>query len=473
MNTHSKIARRAFLQRIGQLGIAGTATPWAINLAAISDAAAFTSDGYKALVCIFLNGGNDHGNTVIPVDPESYNAYAIARGTTLTSAGGIVVPHAALSGTSLSTTSLPSGRQYALAPSLSLLKPLFDQQQLAVQMNVGPLLQPTTVKQFKERSVPLPPKLFSHNDQQSVWQSSAAEGSTYGWGGGLGDLALRNNGGNGLFTCMSVTGNAVFLSGSSALSYKIGTGGAVAIGPVVGKAYGSAACQAALHTLITEPRTHALENELNRITARSINSQATLAGALSGSATQFDSFLPDQTDGANNPLSRQLKMVARLINAQRGLGLSRQVFMVSLGGFDHHDNLATAHPRLLAMLGAAMAGFQGAMDSIGKSNEVTTFTASEFGRTIVSNGDGSDHGWGAHHFVMGGAVNGQQFYGTAPTPANGGIEDVGQGRYLPTTSVDQFAATLARWFGVSEAEMPRIAPSIGRFDQKDLGFMRA
>ena len=470
---HSKIARRAFLQRMGQLGIAGTAAPWAINLAAISDAAAFTNDGYKALVCIFLYGGNDHGNTVVPVDPESYNAYATARGTALISAGGIVIPRGELAGTALSTAGLPSGREYALAPTLSRLKPLFESNKLAVQMNVGPLIVPTTVQQFKDRSVPLPPKLFSHNDQQSVWQSSAAEGAVRGWGGALGDLALRGNGGNSLFTCMSVTGNAVFLSGNSALSYKIGTGGAVASAPVVGTAYGSAACQAALSKLITEPRTHALENELNRITARSISSQASLAGALGGSSAKFDSFLPDQTDGANNPLNRQLKMVARLIDAQQSLGLSRQVFMVSLGGFDHHDNLGTGHPRLLTQLGHAMAGFQGAMDSIGKSDAVTAFTASEFGRTIVSNGDGSDHGWGAHHFVMGGAVNGKRFYGTAPTPANGGPEDVGQGRYLPTTAVDQFTATLATWFGAQAGtELRSVAPFIEYFNTRDLGFMR-
>ena len=471
MNQHSKIARRAFLQRIGQLGIAGTAAPWAINLAAISDAAAFTNSGYKALVCIFLYGGNDHGNTVIPVDPESYAAYATARGTVLTSAGGIVVPSAELTDTALTAAGLPSGRQYALASSLAPLKPLFESSKLAVQLNVGPLIVPTTLQQYKDRSVPLPPKLFSHNDQQSVWQSSRAEGAVRGWGGAMGDLALQGNGGNALFTCMSVTGNAVFLSGSSALSYKIGTGGAVAISPVVGPAYGSAACQAALSKLITEPRTHLLENEFNRITQRSISSQSALAGALSTTTTKFDAFLPDQTDGANNALNRQLKMVARLIDAQQGLGLSRQVFMVSMGGFDHHDNLATGHPRLLRMLGHAMAGFQGAMESIGKSESVTTFTASEFGRTITSNGDGSDHGWGAHHMVMGGAVKGKRFYGTAPSPALGGAEDVGQGRYLPGTSVDQFAATLARWFGVSDAEMTRIAPSIANFDEKNLGFM--
>ena len=472
MNQSNKIARRTFLQRMGHLGIAGTAAPWALNLAAISDAAAFTNSGYKALVCIFLYGGNDHGNTVIPFDSESYRTYATARGTVLTTAGGIVVPSAELTGTALSAAGLPSGRQYALSPSLAPLKSLYENGKLAVQMNVGPLVTPTTLDQYRNRSVPLPPKLFSHNDQQSVWQSSYAEGGVTGWGGNLGDLALQaGNGGNSLFTCMSVTGNAVFLSGDSALSYQIGAGGAVAISPVVGAAYGSAACQAALRTLVTQPRAHVLENELNRITARSIDSQAVLANALSSSTTKFDAFLPDQVGGANAGLNRQLKMVARLIDAQQSLGLSRQVFMVSMGGFDHHDNLALGHARLLTSLGNAMSGFQSAMESINKSEAVTSFTASDFGRTITSNGDGSDHGWGAHHLVMGGAVKGKRFYGTAPAPGLGGPEDVGQGRYIPSTSVDQYAATLAKWFGVTDGEMVQVAPSINNFTTRNLGFM--
>ena len=473
MTQASNIARRAFLQRMGQLSVAGTAAPWALNLAAISDAAAFTNDGYKALVCIFLYGGNDHGNTLIPCDASGYQDYATARGSVLTTSGGIVIPRSQLTGNELSPAGLPSGRQYALAPELAPLKPLYEAGKLAVQMNVGPLIVPTTLAQFRNQSVPLPPKLFSHNDQQSVWQSSYAEGSVRGWGGSLGDLALQaGNGGSSLFTCMSVTGNAVFLSGANALSYQIGLGGAVAISPVTGTAYGSAACQSALRNLITQPRTQTMENELNRITLRSIDSQVILGNALTGSSGKFDAVLPDQVGGMTSNLNRQLKMVARLIDGQRSLGLSRQVFMVSMGGFDLHDNLAVNQPRLLGTLGAAMSGFQAAMELIGKSDAVTTFTASDFGRTITSNGDGSDHGWGSHHLVMGGAVKGRQFYGNAPTAPLGGPEDVGQGRYIPTTSVDQYAATMARWFGVTPSEMARVAPSIGNFDVKDIGFLR-
>ena len=464
----SSPARRAFLRRLGQLGLAGSAAPWAINLAAIGEAAAFSADGYKALVCVFLYGGNDNGNTLIPYDSASHADYATARQS-------LAIARANLAGTVLSGSDLPAGREYALAPQLAPLKPLFDAKRLALQLNVGPLRVPTTLEQYRARSVPLPPKLFSHNDQQSVWQSSAAEGAVRGWGGRLGDLALAGNEGSALFTCLSVTGNAVFLSGEHALAYQIGAGGAVAIKGVTQDdgMYGAQACRQALRTLITEPRAQVLESELNRITARSLDSHAVLAGALATSVGQFDTVLPDQVDGRRRTLNQQLKMVARLIAARGQLGPRRQVFLVSLGGFDNHDNLMNRHPALLTELGAGLAGFQQALDALGVGPQVTTFTASDFGRTLVSNGDGSDHGWGSHHFVLGGAVRGGAFYGQAPQAVLNGPEDVGQGRLLPTTAVDQYAATLARWFGVSDTELPLVAPAIGQFGTRDLGFLGA
>ncbi len=466
MTSLNDASRRAFLRRLGHLGVAGAAAPWALNLAAIGEAAAFSGDGYKALVCVFLYGGNDHGNTLIPYDDAGYAEYARVRDALALSRGS-------LGATALGGGGLPAGRQYALAPQLAPLKPLFDGGKLALQLNVGPLQQPTTLAQYQARAVPLPPKLFSHNDQQSVWQSSAAEGSVRGWGGRLGDLALSGNGGQSLFTCMSVTGNAVFLSGNQALAYQIGTGGAVAIQGVTSNdgMYGAAACREALRTLITQGRPNLLENELNRITSRSLDSHAVLAGALAGSTGQFDAALPDAVGGRKRTLNQQLKMVARLIAARGQLGLKRQVFLVSLGGFDTHDNLLARHPVLLTELGAALAGFQQAIDALGVGQQVTTFTASDFGRTMTSNGGGSDHGWGSHHLVMGGAVRGDAYYGRAPEALLGGPEDVGQGRLLPSTSVDQYAATLARWFGVSDGEMALVAPGIGNFSERNLGFL--
>ena len=452
------LARRAFLQRAGHLGLAGVATPWALNLAALGEAAALTATDYKALVCVFLYGGNDYGNTVLPVDNANYARYAAIR-------TGIATSQASLAATALSPTiALPGGMQLALAPQMTAFKNLFDAGKLAVQLNVGPLIQPTTLAQYNAKSVPLPPKLFSHNDQQSVWQSSLPEGSTTGWGGKLGDLALANNT-NSVFTCISVTGNAVYLAGQTAVQYQVSTSGAVAISGIKSGLYGSSSCGAALNSLITQASTQTLENEHTKITSRSISAEGQVTGALA-SVPAFSTVYP-----AGNSLASQLQTVAKLIAARNSLGAKRQVFMVSLGGFDLHDNLPTLHPGLLTNVSEAMAAFYNTTVELGISNNVTAFTASDFGRTLSSNGDGSDHGWGSHHFVLGGAVQGKQFYGTAPAIAVNGTDDVGQGRLLPTTSVDQYAATLATWFGVSATELPTVMPHISNYSLKNLGFV--
>ncbi len=459
-------SRRAFLRRGGQLALSGTALPFALNLAAMGEAAAFEATDYKALVCVFLYGGNDYANTVVSYDDASYNAYSAIRGGKAgQSAGGIALAKSDLAATLLAPTApLDGGRQYALHPSMAGLANLFNGGQAAVQLNVGPLVVPLTKAQYNSAdrtAYPLPPKLFSHNDQQSIWQSSSPEGSTVGWGGNIGDLALSSNG-NSLFTCINVTGNAVFLSGDSALSYQVSTGGAVAINGIKSNVYGSSAVKSALSTLVQQPRGHTLENEYNRVTARAVGAEAQVTSALGGSnlSTVFPSA---------NPLADQLKMVARLIGARGSLGTKRQVFMVSIGGFDLHDNLISQHPGLLGKVSDALSAFYSATAELGVADKVTAFTASDFGRTLASNGDGSDHGWGSHHFMVGGAVKGKAFYGAAPpvsVGSTGGAQDqwhVGQGRLLPSTSVDQYAATLAKWFGVADSELAGILPNLRHF----------
>ena len=458
--------RRAFLRRSTQLGLAGTALPFALNLAAMGEAAAFTATDYKALVCVFLYGGNDYANTVVTYDDDSYNRYHTIRGGGAgQTAGGIALAKADLAATLLApTTPLPGGRQYALHPAMTGLAGLFNSGKAAVQLNVGPLVVPLTRAQFSSNdrnTYPIPPKLFSHNDQQSVWQSSSPEGSTVGWGGNVGDLALPSNG-NSLFTCISVTGNAVFLSGDSALQYQVSANGAVAIDGVKNNVYGSAAVRGALSTLIQQSSAQTLENEYNKVTARAITAESEITSALAGVtlATPFP---------GNNSLANQMKMVARLIGARNALGSKRQVFLVSLGGFDLHDNLIAQQPVLMQRLSEAMSAFYDATVELGVADKVTAFTASDFGRTLSSNGDGSDHGWGSHHLVVGGAVKGKAFYGTAPpvsitgTPAPEDQWHVGQGRLLPSTSVDQYAATLAKWFGVADNEMASVLPNITHF----------
>lgn len=476
-------SRRAFLRRTGQLAVAGTALPFALNLAALGEAAAFGANDYKALVCVFLYGGNDYANTVVSYDDASYNAYSLIRGGgNGQGAGGIAIAKSDLAATLLNPASpLPGGRQYALHPAMGGLANLFNMGKAAVQLNVGPLVVPLTRSQYASSNrtlYPLPPKLFSHNDQQSVWQSSSPEGSTIGWGGNIGDLALASNG-NALFTCINATGNAVFLSGDNALSYQVSTSGAVAINAVKSNVFGSAAVKNAMAALVQQPRIHALENAYNQVTARAIGAEVQISSALAGvnMATPFP---------AGNPLADQLKTVARLIAARSALGSRRQVFLVSLGGFDLHDNLIAQQPTLLSRVSSAMTAFYDATVELGVARNVTAFTASDFGRTLTSNGDGSDHGWGGHHFVVGGAVKGSAFYGTAPPISVGNsttlAQDqwhVGQGRLLPSTSVDQYAATLAAWFGVEPGEMNSILPNLrqfgapaGRLDYpQNLGFM--
>lgn len=458
--------RRAFLRRSSQLALTGTALPFALNLAAMGEAAAFDATDYKALVCVFFYGGNDYANTVVTYDDQSYNLYSTIRGGGAgQTAGGIALAKSALGSTVLNpSTPLAGGRQYALHPSMTGLANLFNSGKAAVQLNVGPLVVPLTKAQYSgsdRANFPIPPKLFSHNDQQSVWQSSSPEGSTIGWGGNIGDLALSGNA-NSLFTCINVTGNAVFLSGDSALSYQVSTSGAVAINGVKNNVYGSSAVKTALAGLVQQPRTHTLENEYNRVTTRAIGAESQISNGLAASslATVFPT---------GNSLADQLKMVARLIGARNSLGAKRQVFMVSIGGFDLHDNLIAQHPTLLGRVSAAMTAFYNATVELGVSNQVTAFTASDFGRTLASNGDGSDHGWGSHHFMVGGAVKGAAFYGTPPpvsVSSTAAAQDqwhVGQGRLLPSTSVDQYAATLANWFGVADGELAGILPNLRHF----------
>ncbi len=516
-------SRRAFLRRAGQLAFTGAALPTAINLAALGEAAAFNATDYKALVCVFLYGGNDYANTIIPYDPASYAAYQTIRGIAGSEAqNGIAMARTDLTPMLLNPLTAAGnpvsaigqmGLQYAMHPSMTGLRDLFNSGQAAVLLNSGPLVKPITKAQYQnsDRNIdPLPPKLFSHNDQQSIWQSSSPEGSTIGWGGNVGDLAMSSNT-NSLFTCISVTGNSVFLSGDQALPYQVGSGGAVRISSMDGRAYGFNAISDAIKAMGTGGRSHSLENEYNRVTKRAVEAEASITSAITPSAsTRVNNadvfpaaFAPLNNFPGDNPLSSQLRMVARLIAARATLGTKRQVFMVSLGGFDLHDNLMTpnGHARNMARVSGAMKAFYDALASAefgNIANQVTTFTASEFGRTLSSNGDGSDHGWGGHQIMMGGAVKGGAFYGYAPpvSVAGHGSDSaaikaapenqfhVGQGRLLPTTSVDQYAATLAKWFGVSDTELPGILPSLNNFNgssisvggqtltyARDLGFM--
>ena len=454
-------SRRAFLKRSAALGVAGAATPFVTSLAGIGEAAAATATDYKALVCVFLYGGNDHANTLPPYDADGYEAYRAARPN---------LAHArdALAATALTPSmALPGSRQYALAPSMEGMASLFASGRMAPVPNLGTLVQPVTKAQYQARSVPLPPKLFSHNDQQSYFQASNPEGATSGWGGRLGDL-LQSGNGQSTLTCINASGNAVYLSGRSAVQYSIGAGGPVPLLNGANTVFGSATALATLRGLMTAPASHMIANEHARISKRSLDTYAAVTGALANAPAANFPLFP-----AGNSLADQLKMVARLVSTSAELGAKRQVFFVSLSGFDLHDNLAAQHGTLLGRVSDAMKAFHDTTVALGLADRVTAFTASDFGRTLQTNANGSDHGWGSMHFAVGGAVRGKRFYGTAPAIGNNTPDDVGQGRLLPTTSVDQYAATLASWFGVPPGDMTTVLPNLGNYNPStwNLGFV--
>jgi uncharacterized protein (DUF1501 family) len=464
----SNASRREFLRMASVLSVAGGATPWAINLASIGAAAAQTiPSDYKALVCIFMYGGNDHSNTIVPFDNAGYQQYAQSR-SNLALAQNTLLALNAPSNPSL------SGRQVAMraemgqafAATQMSLKGLYDAGRVAVVSNVGTLRVPTTMTQYRARSVPLPPSLFSHNDQQTNWQAgpTAREGTRIGWGGLIGDLFAASNQFQN-FTCMSASGGTVFLSGRTTLQMQIGNNGAVQINALNNQTlFGGQNVGNAVRAIMTSDRTQTLEKDYNSINKRAADSAQALNAALGGVALT--------TTFPNSGLGTQLRNVARIIAARSALGSRRQVFHVSIGGFDQHSGLVGGHGPLWATISQAAGAFYAATEEIGMADKVTTFTASDFGRTLNSNGDGSDHGWGAHHLVIGAAVKGGDVFGAFPAVVLGGPEDVGRGNLLPSQAVVQYAATLANWFGVPASSLATVVPGVENFNA-DLGFMAA
>jgi uncharacterized protein (DUF1501 family) len=470
-----ELHRRAFLKRSAQMGAMGAAAPFALNMSLINDAAAFTGTGpYQALVCLFLLGGNDHDDTLIPYDDTNYNLYsAIRGGGGGQTAGGIARAKADLAATVLNPVApqtLTNNIQYALHPAMTRMKTRWDEGRMATLLNVGTLIRPTTLTEYRSSNraqYPLPFGLFSHNDQQSVWQSSAPEGATSGWGGRLADIALSSNT-NTIFTAISAAGNSVFLTGQSALAYQVSGSGAIRLRSGSTRVAGSTTAFNMMREIMSQPdpSAHIFEGEYNRVTKRSIDSEGVYSAGVNA-VTLNTSFTQNN---ATSGIAAQLRIVARSIAARQALGVNRQVFFVTMGGYDHHDALIGGHNTLLAQLDFAMDAFYQATVEMGIADKVTLFTASDFGRTTSSNGDGSDHGWGGHHFILGGGVRGGRHYGVAPEISTTGQNQVGQGRLLPTTSVDQYGATLSSWLGASSGEMSTLFPNIGNFSGTNLGF---
>lgn len=445
-------SRRQFLRQATALAGLGAAAPMALNLlAATSAAAQVAPSDYRALVCVFLYGGNDCHNTVLPLDSVNHDTFKRIRGA------DYIPDVATLEATELKpVVPWPDDRRMALHPSMSRMADLFGAGQVSLAMNIGTLRADTTKPNHE------PPKLFSHNDQQAFWQSSLTEGATSGWGGRMADLLVGSNT-NSVFTAISAAGNAVFLSGRDVVQYQVNAQGsapgAVEIDPRFGDVTTSA-----LKDMLMQTREHWMEQAHADIASRSIANAQIVNGALGGALPGF----PTTSLGA------QLQLVARLIAARSALGAQRQVFFVSMGGFDVHDNMLAAHPLLLGAVSDAMAAFHQSMQSMGLGRQVISFTASDFGRALANNGDGCDHGWGGHHLVVSEAVQPGSWFGGLPKVSLvAGDDNVGNGRLRPAVGVDPFGATLARWFGVADADLPTVFPNIGGFDRPVLDFLRA
>ena len=454
------VGATGMLSALSQLRLIGAVANPANGRVVSGTATSILPSDFKALVCLFLAGGNDANNIVIPIDAAGYRAYATGRGALalpLTSALGV-------------TPKTSDGHAYGLHPAMPELQSLFGQGKFAVLSNVGTLVAPTTKTQYNARSVPLPPQLFSHSDQQVQWQSSVPDQTfSTGWGGRLADLTNAFNSNNAVSMSMSLDGDNSFQVGRTVVQFAVNPGGAIVLAGT-GTAANSIRAQA-MNDLVAAPNDNLFKSAYGGLTRAAIANSESISSFLTG-PDPFTTAFP-----ASN-LGQQLRTIARLIAAAPQLNLKRQVFFARMGGFDLHNGQIDAanptlgaHANLLRDVSQSLGAFYNATVELGCADQVTAFTASDFGRAFSTNGDGSDHGWGSHHFVVGGAVKGGDIYGRMPEWAINGPDDTGYGRWIPTTSVDEYSATLASWFGVSATNLAVVLPNIGRFAKPNLGFL--
>lgn len=442
-----KLDRRELL-RHGLAGAGWLALSPARSLLAAASAAG--SGDYKALVCVFLRGGNDAFNLIVPGSGSAFATYEASRGS-LALPSGSLLPIEPLH---------PGGISWGVHPSAPAIASLFQGGKLAVVSNVGTLVEPVTKAQYQARSAALPPQLFSHADQTQQWMTARYDLVSAGW---CGRVAERIGGGTVLPVNISLAGSNTLQTGVTTAPYNVDPAGIEALTGFLGQQGGKRFT--AFHALLDKPKVHRFERAYAATQEEAMELEELVSTALGG-APAFATPFPEDSSAA-----RQLAMVARLIAVRAALGVERQIFFVGMGGFDTHDEQATRQPELFAELAAVLAAFQAAMEQLGVAQAVTTFTASDFGRTLSSNGKGSDHGWGSHQLVLGGAVRGKDFYGAMPDLALDGPDDAGYGRIIPTQSVEQYGATLARWFGVAPADLAAIFPNLGNFASPDLGFL--
>jgi uncharacterized protein (DUF1501 family) len=439
--------RRDFLKRTGLAIAAGGAAGFIPQLRLIETAAAQTVSctGYKALVCIYLAGGNDSWNMLVPSDNTRYPLYQAAR-------AGLEIPQASLLG--LSSTTLAAG-QYGVHPQMAGVQSLFSQEKLAFITNMGTLTRPLTKTTYNNNSVPKPPQLYSHNDQETLWNLGKTDPQApYGWGGLVADQVNQCNTNAQLSACISIGGNNRFQVGNEVFSYQMSTGGTTSLqGYDNGNLLPTAmrpAVTSALNDLLAASYTNILTNESAKVQKRARDLDVLIRDQLATNGVLTTVF-PVGTGATYNNLADQLRMVARMIKIRSSLGQSRQVFYVRLGGFDTHNSQNTDQPVLLGKVSAAMAAFYDCMNTeLGIGNDVMAFTMSEFSRTLNTNGDGSDHAYGGNHMVMGGSVLGGKIYGTFPEVRLDGPDSLSRGQMIPTSGVEQMGVTCAKFMGVTD-----------------------
>ncbi len=450
--------RRAFLRNVGAMSAFGLASRLDfVNL--IAEAGAQNAPDYKALVCVFMFGGNDGNNTVIPIDAAGYGQYAAAR----PASSGINLAQASL----LPIEPVNLGMPFGLHSALPELQTLFAQKKMAILANVGTLLQPTTQSQYNAGVRPL--SLYSHADQQSQWQSaisSTAAGT--GWGGRLADKVASFNASTGFPVVTSLDGTVLFTTGTTTVPLTIPVTGSFALSGYTGSAAANARLAAA-QQMLAQGSSNTFVTGANAIGSQALQLSATVNPILTNTnSTVAPIFASQKTSTAN-----QLFQVAKMIEARAATGARRQIFFVQLGSFDTHGDQINRQQNLFAELSPALKAFYDATVALGVSAQVTTFTLSDFGRTFQpASGGGTDHAWGNHHFIIGDSVKGGSMYGQYPQLILGGPSDAeAEGRWLPTTAVDQYGATLAHWFGVGSTDLGAVFPNLATFPTSDLGFM--
>ncbi len=456
----AKINRRQFLRSTSAAALLAS-TPGLAHSQMIGGSGPFTD--YKALVCVFLFGGNDSFNMLVPTSQVEYDAYLASR-------QNLAIPQNAL----LPINPLLGAEQmdFGLHPEMTGIRDLFEDGKTALLANVGPLVEPTTLDQFINGSVALPPQLFSHNDQQDQWHSLKGNAtSNTGWAGRVADLLNADLEDQQMATNASLFGTSLFQSADETVAYVMGPGGPV---PFLGFSSepGNVLYEhrQTFERILAAQHATVYERAFADVQQRALAAADTVSAAIAGAPT-FDGIFPTPQEGRTQ-LETQLRTVAQLIAMQGELQMQRQVFFVAAGGFDTHDDQVQDQPNLLGDVSKSLAEFYQAMASIGMTQDVTAFTASDFGRTLTSNGDGTDHAWSGHALIVGDGVAGQSIYGEYPVPEIGHPLDVGGGRFIPTTSADQYAATLAKWFGVVDADLDAVAPNLVNFGvNRDLGFM--